>query len=95
MDSVVLKEGNETTTESRLILSGGFIQSGVTVEVLVQARNSSTGEDVCDPAMDTITIPGSECSLTEQPSVEVFSHILHVFTHMIITIMCVGNTMTK
>ena len=60
VDSVVLEEGSDTTNETEYVLTEQFIQSGVTVTIVVQARNSSTGEDVCDPVMDSITIPGSE-----------------------------------
>ena len=63
VDSVVLEEGSDTTNETEYVLTEPFIQSGVTVTIVVQARNSSTGEDVCDPVMDSITIPGSEYGL--------------------------------
>ena len=70
----MLEEGSEITNETEVVLSEQFVQSGVTVEVTVQGRNSSTGEDLCDPVTENITIPGSEYGLGVLPSFQVFLH---------------------
>ena len=57
MNNITIQEGSVTVTTTSLILQEDFVQSGVTIEVEVQAMNTGA---LCDPLMNSTTIDGGE-----------------------------------
>ena len=57
MNNITIQEGSVTITTTSLILQEGFVQSGVTIEVKVQAMNIG---GLCDPLSNSTTIDGGE-----------------------------------
>ena len=57
MNNIIIQEGSDTVTTTSLILQKGFVQSGVTIMVEVQAMNTG---GLCDPLINSTTIDGGE-----------------------------------
>ena len=58
VDTITLEEVSIMLSATEYVLGGQFVQSGVTIELTVQARDAM-GE-LCDPLMDMFDIPGGE-----------------------------------